>query len=234
MKNLFSSIVATLKRADDWLINRKLRLPKFQEDIGWIKPILPWVVRAIIYIPLGILASWIIYWLLWIGPRTYLSHYSQRLAIPTIQPTATSRLIGNRWDNHSWLSHEDARALRSQVDVINLAYLKSDGSAQFSTGYSASIEEQAWVKFHRPSFPQLTHSSTTSTQVIVDISGQRFNLNIFQPFTHQDHPQQILIIDSTGQVWQADIELVGLTNLEVAKANLTISIPPNPNLSFTY
>lgn len=151
--------------------------------------------------------------------------------LPTSVPTATTAVDTNPWQNEQWLSSDQAKALRYEENVVNLAYLKN-GGAFYSVDHSVTaVFTDAWQNTKPLGMTEL---NINGTSVRFNVGGYVYTLNVFQPFVLDGQPEKINVIDPQGHVWQADILAVKIQSLADVKSMLTTTLAPNPNLSFTY
>ncbi|KKU33369.1 hypothetical protein A3K29_05510 [Candidatus Collierbacteria bacterium RIFOXYB2_FULL_46_14] len=149
--------------------------------------------------------------------------------IPTSVASPTTYVIENPWSNTIWLSSSEALALRTQEQVIHLAYL-SRGEAKY-TNQSAIFDANSWSRTTPLGVSQL---STSGTGVTITVNGSEYHLNILQPFVIANQPQTIFIVDLTGQIWSVGVASANLVDLQTAQSRLTVTITPNGDLSLTY
>lgn len=227
-----------LRRTDDRIARVTLRLPKRLQGLELRDDLtLAVAITRRIYV-YGVLALsaflvvYVAYWLLFSGPRTRLSDPALQTEIPTAIASPTPRVIIDPWSGHEWFSADEARNLRTQENVINLAYLE-DGSAKYSAGFSVVFTgETPWENAGKPF--GVSELSVEVTSVALTAHGQQYTLNVWQPFVLSENSQEIYVVDATGQLWRAPLADLSLVPLDQVIGDLPAPIAPNPNLSFTY
>jgi hypothetical protein len=180
----------------------------------------PWVATAILVLVVG----WMLFWTLYVGRPAFVMRPG---AIPTAVPTPTARTIVDPWAGHQWLSQEEARALRSRPNVVNLAMLGNNG-ASYSATYSVNYAGQSGWKQSRPSGVTLT---VNGTRVQFTHAGATYHLNMFQPFVLKESPTTVYVVNSERVLMEADLSVVQIVPL--SEVSLPQTIDPNPDLSFT-
>lgn len=236
--NTLRMIWKLLRRVDDRIARMTLRLPKRLQGLELRDDLeLTLAIARRIYV-YGVLALsvgfvlYVAYWLFFTGPRTRLSDPVLQTAIPTAIGSPTPRVIVDLWSGHEWLSAADARNLRGQENVINLAFLE-DGSAKYSASYSVVYSGEApWEKAGKPI--GVSELSVEVTSVTLTANGQQYTLNVWQPFVLSQNPTQVFVVDATGQLWRAPLAALTLQPLAEVVESLPTMIAPNQNLSFTY
>lgn len=149
--------------------------------------------------------------------------------IPTAVATVTPYQDNNPWQNTQWLNTEEALALRTQENAINLAYLER-GGAKYTT-ISVVFISESW-QMTKPL--GVTEKTVNGTTVKLKINGDEYYLNVYQPFVIKGQENTLFLVDRTGQIWKIDLTSITLVDLETAQNNLPVVISPNPRLNSTY
>ncbi len=228
-----------LRNADSWVAGLTLKLPKrlkgleLRDDLNLLQA---FGRRFLVYGIIGLLGFLLLYagyWLLYTGPRTWLSNPSLQTTIPTSVPTPTTRPIVDLWKDHDWLTSQEALLLREQANVVNLAYLDTNGGVKYSAGYSYVLSsESPWEKAGKPS--GISELSVTVTVVNLTARDQQFVLNALQPFVLSYSPNEVFVVDIQGQLWRASLTNLQLRSLAEVVDSLPLGIEPNPSLSLSY
>ncbi len=185
---------------------------------------------AIFILLVVILAISFVYWLNYRVSPPATSDPSYQLKLPTALPTATSVVENNPWKDEAWLTSVEAISLRTQENVLNLAYLEK-GGVLYSKEHSFAFNDATWVESKPLGLTELT---LTGTAVQLKAGGYSYTLNVLQPFVQASQPNMVVVVDAQGSVWQADFSSLTITSVNNVVSGLTIQIFPNPNLSTTY
>lgn len=230
---MWRDFTTLLSRLDSWANRAQVHWPRFlrvsSEDLGLAGRILLRLGKLLVFLAIVVAVLWLVYWFLYVGPRPAISNPAQQHVIPTLEPTATAITNANPWQNEEWMSPAEALALRSQANVINLAYL-SGGGAKYSRNHSLNLST-GWQEIKPLGMSEL---SVTNTSISFKLNGQKYTLNTYQPFVNGENPQYVYIIDLNGRTWRAAVSEVRIASLDEAISTLPMMINPNPDLSFTY
>lgn len=223
-------------QADRWIVKTIIRLVRgrkvpevnLEKDLRMIRPGLGLVFALVVVGVIGYVG----YWLLYVGPKQLETNTSRLTTAPTAIATPPERTLVDPWANHTWLSQGEAQALRTQQNVINWAIL-ANGSARYSPQTSFTFTgKDPWSK----TVPYYVKSiGIQGTAVQIEANGFKYYLNAYQPFSFEDEPSHVYVIDGQGQFWMAEdqkIKEVPIT--EAFKALVSIIVSPNPNLNLTY
>jgi len=239
MKQL-KKLQSQLSKADQALVGLSRRLPKalkglkIEDDLGSLANIFRRLAIVGLIFLVSAIALWFVIWITYVGPRGQLSNPENQLAVATALPkaTPTPNAPSSAWENGGWLSPDEARALRQQPNVINLALLGKDGSVMFSQSFSITFSaESGWTRAKPVNITAL-EVSQTSVQMTAD--GKDYVLNVLQPFMFADQQQYVWIVDLQGNLWQIMSDNVQLDTLENVTSTLPVGLPPNPQLSFSF
>lgn len=131
-------------------------------------------------------------------------------------------------DDLAWLSTSEALDLRTQENVVNLAYLKR-GSSKYTT--VSLIFDSTW----EATKPQgVTELQVTGTFVTMKVNGDKYNLNTYQPFVIAGQDQVAFLVDQNGQIWKKSLSNEAFASLDAVKSSLPLKLEVNPNLNPTY
>ncbi len=202
----------------------------FEEDFTVVKTIFSWIGKALLVIVPVLAVGYLVFVLFRTGPATPLSDPLSKYFIPEAKPSATPYLISNPWESETWLASSEARALRDQENVINLAFLE-DGQALYSKDHSLIFTEESWARSKPLGIDDF---NIDGTYVHFTVKGADYNLNVYQPFVLSDFPNLIYIADLNGSVWVLDLASANKVSIQEAVETLTVEIAPNPDLTFTY
>jgi hypothetical protein len=151
--------------------------------------------------------------------------------LPSVEPVIglVPTDIDSFMDSHGpWLSSTESLALREQSGVRNLALLRSNGLS-YSGQSVAFIGKEPWQKTSTP--PQITGVELRDTGLIVkNQAGDRYTLNITQPFMLEGNLEQVFVIDRDRQLWSANVADLQFVNSETVS---DAGLPVNPNLSIS-
>jgi len=186
---------------------------------------------VILVLVVAILVASFIYWLNYRAAPLKTTDPAYQLSLPTALPTVISVQNTDPWRNENWFSAEDARNLRSKENVVNLAFLEN-GGAKYSADHSFIFQSRDPWKQTKPL--SMTELSITGTSVQLKAGGHDYTLNVLQPFVLASQPTKVVVIDTDGVIWQADLSMLTIASINDVVSGLTVSLPPNPNLSFTY
>lgn len=188
------------------------------------------VMTTMVILILILLASFV-YWLMWRASAPSTTDPSYQLILPTAASTVTPIPNTNPWQNENWLTAQEARALRNQLNVVNLALL-DNGGALYSANHSYRFTgKEPWQQAKPLSMTELTVSGTSAT---IKAAGYDYTLNVYQPFILASQPTKVIVVDAESHIWQADTQSLTITSLNDVISGLTTEIAPNSNLSFTY
>lgn len=185
----------------------------------------------LLVLAVALLVAWFFYWLGYRAPALKTTDPSYQLTLPTALPTAVSVPTINPWNSENWLTAGQARNLREKENVVNLAFLEN-GGAKYSADHSFTLSsEHPWEQAKPLGVTELT---LTETSVLMKAGGYEYTLNILQPFVLASQPTKVIVVDAQGAIWQAELSSLTIAALSDVVSGLTITIAPNPNLSFTY
>ncbi|OGM26755.1 hypothetical protein A2962_03115 [Candidatus Woesebacteria bacterium RIFCSPLOWO2_01_FULL_39_61] len=152
-------------------------------------------------------------------------------SLPTAAPSPTAVPETNPWRNELWLSPEEARELRDEANVVNLAYLER-GNASYSAEHSFAFSEaDPWKEVTSLGITEIT---VNGTSVLIEAYGYEYNLNVYQPFVVAQQSDKVFVINTKRVVWAADLTNLAIVSNDEAEEELPFSIEPNQNLSFTH
>lgn len=153
---------------------------------------------------------------------------SLQYTVPTSVSTPTAYTTINLWTQTKWLSSDEALSLREKSQVVNLAYLDR-GQAKYADG--SLVLNESWEQFKPLSVTSLDlHGSS----IELTVNGDKYFLNIYQPFVIHGQPEYVYLVDQNSQIWRLNSNHVTLTNLDTVHNSLSVDIAPNPKLSPTY
>lgn len=198
-------------------------------SVSWIKPWLPmWFLIADVAVVL--LVMWVVSWFQ-IGPLPEMAKTEMRLAIPTLEPTTSPRTtVDYSLEGQKWLTQDEARELRQKANVINLALI-AEGGAFYSATDSVVLDPGNWKRIVPVG---IEAASLNRTGVTFVAYGQKYVLNVHQPFVMEQQPKLALVFDREGKLWGADLSDVTLVPVDVAVRALPVVVEPNPSLSFSF
>jgi hypothetical protein len=179
-----------------------------------------WAVGSLIYLSM-----------LW-GPKPDIANPNLRVEIPTKLPTTELKPEATFWELHSWLSAEEAIALRQQQNVVNLAWIK-DGAAYYSSTSSFSFEGASNVKWQRANTIGFESTLLEGTRNTFSYTGNEYTLNVFQPFM-VDNSDYVFVFDSKGQLWVTSLKTIPEETLEAVRSKLPFRLAENSQLSLTF
>ena len=149
--------------------------------------------------------------------------------IPTAVASPTPFVHEDLWSNTNWLTSNEVMALRTQEQVIHLAFLNR-GEAKY-TNQSVIFDTNRWSR----TIPQgVSEFDLSGTSVTIMVNGFEYHLNVLQPFVIANQPQTIFIVDLDGEIWSIDMVRANLVDLQTAQSSLPIIITPNGDLSLSY
>lgn len=155
--------------------------------------------------------------------RAYQNMISTPVATVTAYAPPTSPI-----DNLTWLTTSEALDLRTEENVVNLAYLKR-GSSKYAT--VSLVFDSTW----ETTKPQgVTELQVTGTFVTMKVNGDKYYLNIYQPFVIAGQDQVAFLVDQNGQIWKKALNTEVFTSLDTVKSSLPTKLEVNPNLNPTY
>ena len=149
----------------------------------------------------------------------------------TAVATATQRTTTGPWENLSFLSNQEANGLRSESQVINLAFL-SRGQALYNQK-SIAFDTQIWRETTDVPLG-ISELTMNGTDYKIKVKNFEYYLNVYQPFVLDEQPNICFVVDSNSKIWILDAEQVKLVDVETAQLSLPVNIAPNPKLSPTY
>lgn len=158
-------------------------------------------------------------------PLTAPIHLVEAPSAVVIEATGESQLPW--WDTaiDSWLTSQESVALREETNVVNFVLLHAD-EVRYATYQSFKFDDQ-WEQ-RRPYFVDAV--AVEGTAVVIEIAGQQFNLNVYQPFTWKSSPDTIVMVDDQGTLWTvAAGEVLPMTGFE-----LPVVINANPDLEIGF
>lgn len=225
-----------LARADQWINGLQFRRRGGQgvrEDTAFLKAFLKFTARALVLSLFIAIFMGIWYVFTHYGPADPNTNPQQFYSVPNVEPKAQPVETNDPWAGENWLSSSEARALRSQEDVVNLAYLTKDGNAKYSRDHSVTfdMDNPLWKQVHPVGIDAL---SVNGTAVTFTSSGNTYHLNVFQPFVLADRPNQILVVYGKDSVWAIDLDSRTLMSVTDVAGSLVAHLAPNPDLTFTY
>lgn len=128
----------------------------------------------------------------------------------------------------AWLSTSEALDLRTQENVVNLAYLNRGGAKYTDVSL---VFNQTWEMTK----PQgITELQVTGTFVTMKVNGDKYVLNVYQPFVIAGQEQVVFIVDQNGQIWKKILNTTDLLSLDQVQQFLPTKLEVNPNLNPTY
>jgi len=220
-----------LARADLWLL-KKIESYSMKDDFGILTPILKRLATLLFILLVVFILGWCVYWILYVGPKPDITDPALQVTHPEVMPSPTPREIGNRWDEHDWLTQSEALELRQQDNVVNLALLEN-GALLYSRNTSVILDQEYPWQVDNPF--GVTNISVEGTVVQLVASGSNYTLNLYQPFVLVSTPDYVHVIDSDGLLWTASLDDTGvLDDIGNVRDNLPIVIAPNENLSASY
>jgi hypothetical protein len=137
----------------------------------------------------------------------------------------------NPWKDVEWMTQADAQNLRTQQNVINLAYLQA-GGAEYSQNLSIIFAPGAPWRQTKPL--GMESLSVSGTSIAFSAYGNTYVLNVYQPFTFAENPEKVIVVDMKGGVWQADASVLKTVSVGEATPALPVVVSPNPDLTFSY
>lgn len=149
--------------------------------------------------------------------------------IPTAVASPTTYVHNDPWGETNWLTSSEVMALRTQEQVIHMAYLNR-GEAKY-TDQSVIFDAKGWSRTTPLGVSQL---ATSGTGVTIKVNGFEYHLNTLQPFVIANQPQNIFIVDLKGHIWSIDMANVNFVDLQTAQSSLPVTITPNGDLSLSY
>jgi hypothetical protein len=162
------------------------------------------------------------------GPQAPL----QPTRLPAVPLTPTAIPIMNTWGTYDTLSQAQARELRDQQNVLNVALLEG-GGATYLREYGAIFNPNSPFPWRQNDQPiGLTNLTVNGTWVKVGADGQVYSLNVYQGFARLKDPMTLYLVDKDGHIWMAKLSDNVLKPL--SQIHAPIQIAPNPELSFTF
>jgi len=232
------SILRTLESADQKLMQWWAKKTdqtqvdyNLEGDVRLAAKVVRWLRVPLLILICMFLIGWVVYWLLFVGPMSTLTNPQLQNVIPALVPTPTQRVLVEPWDEHPWLSSEEAVFLRGQENVINFALL-DDGGALYSSLVSISFSGQSpWEQVKPFSLSQL---SVELTAVQMIFQGKDYHLNVWQPFSLFENQAVVYVVDLDGQIWQANLAELTVLSIQEVVDGLPATVNPNPSLNLTY
>lgn len=153
--------------------------------------------------------------------------YQNMINTPVATVTAYAPLT-SPIDDLTWLTTSEALDLRTEENVVNLAYLKR-GSSKYAT--VSLVFDSTW----EVTKPQgVTELQVTGTFVTMKVNGDKYNLNTYQPFVIAGQDQVAFLVDQNGQIWKKALSNEAFASLDSVKGSLPLKLEINPNLNPTY
>jgi hypothetical protein len=152
--------------------------------------------------------------------------------LPQVQTSPTAKPVVDVWGEYEKLSQTDARNLRKQGNVLNLAILDG-GGVTYLKGYGVKFnleKPSPWQVMNQP--PNFTNLSVIGTGIKVGADNQTYALNLYQGFVRLKDPNNLYLVDQLGHIWTTLYSKDVIVSLDQVHA--PIQIAPNPDLNLTY
>lgn len=166
-----------------------------------------------------------------IGTPNELTDEQNRFVAPTVaavQPATATNEASFLSSISEWMTSAESLQLREQSGVVNLVLLDQD-EVRYAKSLTVELDD-TWV-LKRPYFVEAV--SVQGTATVVQIGGQRFNINTYQPFIWGGNSEELIIVDHHGNLWAKNANNVTLVDLGAVQTPITIEPNPNLELAFT-
>lgn len=222
------SITRTFKGLDRWLAGKQITADTFSTEkerkfLAWISlRAVAVIMTVIVLVAAGTIIASIIF--------SGLSR-PQSTQLPPVQATQSAHPVVDVWSEYDKLSQSEARNLRTQNNVLNLAILDG-GGATYLKGYGIRFNPDnptPWQEMAQP--PGFTNLSVIGTSIKVGADNQTYSLNLYQGFVRLRDPTNLYLVDKNGRIWSTKYSKDVVIPLPV---QAPIQIAPNPELNLTY
>jgi hypothetical protein len=154
-------------------------------------------------------------------------------ALRNLAPTPMSqpgpRQDGSPLQEVTWLTPEEAAALRSQENVINLVLIEGN-NPRYAQGLTIILDD-SWSQVQPLKVSRMGVQGTSIS--LTTASGEDFVFNMYQPFVFTDMPTMVHLVDQEGRSWSKQLLEVTIVSLEEGRQSLPVTVNVNPQLSFS-